>query len=86
MSAGSSAAARLRSAATEITQLIVIGAGFGRTGTDSILEALEILGLGPCYPVRDVFKTHHCTTSIMDCARISNLLFTTFKHLKVQTH
>lgn len=28
--------------------LSVIGAGFGRTGTDSLKKALEILGFGPC--------------------------------------
>jgi hypothetical protein len=34
--------------------LRVIGAGFGRTGTDSMREALEILGFGPCHHMRDV--------------------------------
>ena len=29
--------------------LDVIGAGFGRTGTDSLREALELLGVGPCH-------------------------------------
>lgn len=29
--------------------LILIGAGFGRTGTTSLKQALELLGLGPCY-------------------------------------
>lgn len=29
--------------------LDVIGAGFGRTGTDSMREALEMLGVGPCH-------------------------------------
>lgn len=29
--------------------LRVIGTGFGRTGTDSMREALEILGFGPCH-------------------------------------
>jgi len=29
--------------------LDVIGAGFGRTGTDSMRDALEMLGLGPCH-------------------------------------
>lgn len=32
--------------------LRVIGAGFGRTGTTSLLKALGILGLGPCYHMR----------------------------------
>jgi hypothetical protein len=30
----------------------LIGAGFGRTGTTSLKQALEILGLGPCYHMR----------------------------------
>jgi len=29
--------------------LVLIGAGFGRTGTTSLQRALESLGLGPCY-------------------------------------
>lgn len=32
--------------------LEVIGAGFGRTGTTSLREALEVLGLRPCYHMR----------------------------------
>lgn len=35
--------------------LKVIGAGFGRTGTLSIKMALEILGLGPCHHMEEVF-------------------------------
>lgn len=34
----------------------VIGAGFGRTGTLSLKIALEMLGLGPCYHMQEVFK------------------------------
>jgi hypothetical protein len=34
--------------------LHVIGAGFGRTGTDSMREALNILGLGPCHHMFEV--------------------------------
>jgi hypothetical protein len=34
--------------------LEVIGAGFGRTGTDSMREALNILGLGPCHHMFEV--------------------------------
>jgi hypothetical protein len=30
--------------------LRVIGAGFGRTGTQSLQAALEALGFAPCYP------------------------------------
>jgi hypothetical protein len=36
--------------------LSVIGAGFGRTGTMSLKLALEQLGMGPCYHMREVFK------------------------------
>jgi hypothetical protein len=34
--------------------LEVIGTGFGRTGTDSMREALTILGFGPCHHQREV--------------------------------
>jgi hypothetical protein len=34
----------------------VIGVGFGRTGTASLKEALERLGAGPCYHMRDVVE------------------------------
>ena len=34
--------------------LSVIGAGFGRTGTMSLKVALEQLGFGPCYHMREV--------------------------------
>jgi hypothetical protein len=34
--------------------LEVIGAGFGRTGTDSMREALNLLGLGPCHHMLEV--------------------------------
>jgi hypothetical protein len=37
--------------------LKVIGAGFGRTGTRSLKEALEILGFAPCHHMMEVF-TH----------------------------
>ena len=32
----------------------VIGAGFGRTGTNTLKVALEMLGLGPCYHMLEV--------------------------------
>jgi hypothetical protein len=35
--------------------LKVIGAGFGRTGTRSLKEALEILGFAPCHHMVEVF-------------------------------
>ncbi len=34
--------------------LSVIGAGFGRTGTDSMKLALEALGMGPCHHMKEV--------------------------------
>jgi hypothetical protein len=34
--------------------LKVIGAGFGRTGTDSMREALNMLGFGPCHHMFEV--------------------------------
>ena len=39
-----------------MTSLKVIGTGFGRTGTDSMREALEILGFGPCHHMRELIK------------------------------
>lgn len=39
--------------------LNVIGAGFGRTGTDSMREALNILGFGPCHHMHEVMKHDH---------------------------
>ncbi|PZQ97840.1 MAG: hypothetical protein DI533_11855 [Cereibacter sphaeroides] len=41
--------------------LAVIGSGFGRTGTKSLKEALERLGLGPC---------HHMHEAIADPPRV----------------
>jgi len=36
--------------------LNVIGTGFGRTGTDSMREALTILGFGPCHHMFEVLS------------------------------
>lgn len=36
--------------------LKVIGTGFGRTGTDSMREALTMLGLGPCHHMFEINK------------------------------
>lgn len=36
--------------------LEIIGAGFGRTGTVSTKAALEILGFGPCYHMREILQ------------------------------
>jgi hypothetical protein len=38
--------------------LELIGAGWGRTGTLSTKIALEMLGLGPCYHMIEVFRNH----------------------------
>ena len=37
-----------------MTDLQVIGTGFGRTGTDSMREALNVLGFGPCHHMRNL--------------------------------
>lgn len=38
----------------------IIGAGFGRTGTSSLKDALDRLGVTPCYHMRDVMeKSEH---------------------------
>src|SRR3569623_2777263 len=37
--------------------LKVIGTGFGRTRTDSMREALEILGFGPCHHMVEVNRS-----------------------------
>jgi len=36
--------------------LEIIGSGFGRTGTRSLKEALELLGFGPCHHMEEVFE------------------------------
>lgn len=36
--------------------LKIIGSGFGRTGTKSIKEALEILGYGPCHHMYEILE------------------------------
>ncbi len=36
--------------------LKIIGSGFGRTGTKSIKEALEMLGFGPCHHMYEVLE------------------------------
>jgi hypothetical protein len=64
MSEGGSFAARLRRQRAAgvpqkptrgpLGELLVIGAGFGRTGTMSLKAALELLGFGPCYHMTEV--------------------------------
>jgi hypothetical protein len=36
--------------------LSIIGAGFGRTGTHSMKEALEMIGYGPCHHMVELFS------------------------------
>ena len=38
------------------TELKVIGAGYGRTGTTSLKKALEILGVGPCFHLNEIIN------------------------------
>ncbi|MEO7692210.1 MAG: sulfotransferase family protein, partial [Sphingomonas sp.] len=42
--------------------LSIIGSGFGRTGTRSLKDALELLGHGPCHHMEEVFP---CEEQIM---------------------
>ena len=44
-------------------QLKVIGAGFGRTATESLQKALIILGY-KCYHMHEIFKNKHHTFHI----------------------
>ncbi|WP_158266354.1 sulfotransferase family protein [Allosphingosinicella deserti] len=37
----------------------IIGAGYPRTGTMSLKKAIEQIGLGPCYHMREVLAGHH---------------------------
>lgn len=37
--------------------LSVIGAGFGRTGKDSLKSALNILDLGPCHHMHEIMQS-----------------------------
>jgi hypothetical protein len=40
---------------------MILGAGFGRTGTTSLKRALEILGCGPCYHMQTAMtRPGHC--------------------------
>ena len=36
--------------------LEVIGSGFGRTGTKSLKEAIEMTGFGPCHHMHEIFE------------------------------
>jgi len=43
-------------------QLRVIGTGFGRTGTDSLRTALNLLGFGPCHHMIEVMHSDDART------------------------
>lgn len=45
----------VRSEANERVALEVIGVGFGRTGTISLRSALEAIGYGPCYHMKELY-------------------------------
>lgn len=45
-----------------MTELQVIGAGFGRTGTASTKAALEMLGFGPCHHMFEVIQNEQHTS------------------------
>jgi hypothetical protein len=49
------------------SQIKIIGAGFGRTGTLSIKTALEELGFGPCYHMTEV-SSHPGHAALWDSA------------------
>ena len=49
--------------------LSVIGAGFGRTGTESMKLALETLGLGPCHHMKEVLANPRQTALWRAAAR-----------------
>jgi len=44
--------------AERIRNFRVVGAGLPRTGTTSLTEALNMLGLGPCYHMSEVIRRH----------------------------
>lgn len=49
--------------------LNVIGTGFGRTGTDSMRKALNILGVGPTHHMTEVGKDAHIREQWMNLVR-----------------
>jgi len=51
-----------------IKDFCVVGAGLPRTGTTSLTEALNLLGLGPCYHMSEVirFSQQHVWKSVAD--------------------
>ena len=48
--------------------LKVIGSGFGRTGTKSLKDAIEFLGIGRCYHMAEVFGLPNAPRQWIDAA------------------
>lgn len=48
--------------------LKIIGAGLGRTGTDSVQAALERLGFGPCHHMKELFVNPSSIRGWLDAA------------------
>jgi hypothetical protein len=44
------------SQAKKVKEVKVVGAGLGRTATNSFKQAMEILGFGPCYHMKEVIE------------------------------
>ena len=55
--------------------MVLIGAGFGRTGTASTKKALELLDLGP---------THHMSAVSTPCAQVHSLCSQCFTPVDVE--
>ena len=54
--------------ATSGKGLKIIGAGFGRTGTESLKAALEALGFGPCYHMSEVLHNMETMLPLWEAA------------------
>jgi hypothetical protein len=54
--------------ATSGKGLKIIGAGFGRTGTESLKAALEALGFGPCYHMSEVLQNMETMLPLWEAA------------------
>jgi len=52
----------------KVMALSVIGSGLGRTGTKSMQTALNMLGVGPCHHMVEVFKKPESVALWMDAA------------------
>lgn len=50
----------MKGRAEESESIKVIGAGWGRTGTNSLMIALEMIGYNPCYHMEKNIQHNHC--------------------------